>query len=172
MAKVRAPLYSMEVSGAVGDLVFDRRGFIRRKGRTTNPKTAKQGNARQAMTAAQRCIKVCGPETRQQLRAVAKPASQWSAYLTGQFLGPKRAHFLERQARYQDEDIDQTVWEQAAKEAGLEAVEIDYADDAPISAGAQLFMLATTLYDLGLYAALGNPAAEANVEGWRDGIMA
>jgi len=38
-------LYSIEVSGAVGDLVFDRRGFIRHKGRSTNPKTAKQGNA-------------------------------------------------------------------------------------------------------------------------------
>jgi len=47
MAKVRAPFYSMEVSGAIGDLMFDRRGFIRRKGRSTNPKTAKQGNARQ-----------------------------------------------------------------------------------------------------------------------------
>ena len=172
MAKVRAPFYSMEVSGAIGDLVFDRRGFVRRKGRQTNPKTAKQGNARQPMAAAQRCIKVCGPQTRQQLRMVARPASQWSSYLTGQFLGPKRAHFLDRQARYHGEDVDRAAWEQAAVEAGLKEVRIDYAEDGPISAGAQFFMLAATLYDLGIYEALGDPAAEADVEGWRDSIMA
>jgi hypothetical protein len=155
--------------------VFDRRGFIRRKGRSTNPKTAKQGNARQAMTAAQRCIKICGPQTRQRLRAVAKPASQWSAYLTGQFLGPKRAHFLERRTRYQDDGIDQPAWEQAAIEIGLKAIQIDYADDAPISAGAQLFMLAATLYDLGLYEALDNPAETGltalQVKAWADQIV-
>jgi hypothetical protein len=162
----------MEVSGALGDLVFDRRGFVRRKGQQTNPKTAKQGNSRQAMNAAQRCIKICGPQTRQLLRAVAKPASQWSLYLTGQFLGPKRAHFLDRQARYQDDGGNQPAWEQAVVEIGLKEVRIDYAEDVPISAGAQLFMLAATLYDLGIYAALGVPAVGADVEGWRDGIMA
>jgi hypothetical protein len=162
----------MEVSGALGDLVFDRRGFIRRKGRHTNPKTAKQGNARQAMAAAQRCIKICGPQTRQLLRAVAKPASRWSPYLTGQFLGPKRAHFLDRQARYHGDGIDHPAWEQVAVEIGLKEMRIDYAEDRPISAGAQLFLLAATLYDLGLYEALGDPATESNIEGWKDSVIA
>lgn len=172
MAKVRAPFYSMEVSGMLGDLVFDRRGFVRRKGQHTNPKTAKQGNSRQAMAAAQRCIKICGPQTRQQLRAVAKPASQWSPYLTGQFLGPRRAHFLDRQARYHDDGVNQPAWEQAAVEIGLKEVRIDYAEDGPISVGTQLFILAATLYDLGIYEALGDPAMEANVEGWKDSVIA
>jgi hypothetical protein len=176
MAKVKAPFYSMEVSGALGEIVFDRRGFIRRKGRYTNPKTAKQGNARQAMAAAQRCIKLCGPQTRQQVRAVADRASTWGPFLTRQFLGPKRVHYLDRTALYHSEGVDQPAWEQAAVEVGLREVNIDYANDGPVSAGAQLFMLAATLYDLGIYEALGAPAGDGtskpDVEGWKDSIAA
>lgn len=175
MAKVEGPLYSINVSGALGEIVFDRRGFVRRKGSYTNPKTAKQGNARQVMAAAQQGIKLCGPQTRQHLRVVAKRASRWSPYLTQQFLGPKRAYFLERQTRYRSDEVDQATWEQAAVEVGLEEIRIDYAEDGPISAGAQLFMLATTLYKLGIYEALGDPAGdgttEPDVEGWKVSII-
>jgi hypothetical protein len=134
----------MAVSGAFGEIVFDRRGFIRRKGIYHNPKMPQQGNLRQAMAAAPRCIKLCGPETRQQLRAVADQINQWSAYLTKQFLGPKRVH-------YRSDDVDRTAWETAATEAGLKEIRLDYAQEAPVSPGAQLFLLAMTLYELGIY---------------------
>lgn len=174
MAKVKSPLYSMAVSGAIGDIVFDRRGFVRRKGNYTNPKTAKQGNGRQAMAAAQQGIKLCGPRTRQALRAVADRASTWGPFLTRHFLGPKRIYYLDRYALYHGEGVDQPAWEQAAVEAGLREIRLDYAEDGPISTGAQLFMLAATLYDLGIYEALGDPAGDGttapDVEGWKDSI--
>lgn len=175
MAKVEGPLYSMAVSGAFGEIVFDRRGFIRRKGVYHNPKTPQQGNLRQAMAVARRCIKLCGPETRQQLRTVADRANQWSAYLTRQFLGPKRAHYLAHYARYQSDDVDRTAWETAATEAGLKEIRLDYAQEAPVSPGAQLFLLAMTLYELGIYEGLGHPAGsettEPDVEGWQASIV-
>jgi hypothetical protein len=51
---------------------------------------------------------------------------------------------------------------------GLRAVNLNYADEAGISSGVQLFILASTLFRMGLYTALGQPAANAEV--WRERI--
>jgi hypothetical protein len=197
MAKIRNPLFSMVVSGAFGDIIFDRRGYVRRKGGYRDRKSASQGNARQALTAAQRCAQVCGPETRKRLRAVADKASYWSAYLTKHILGSKRATFEERRAIYNGGDAPEPTpledvttqldlqesllpespaepapdWEAEALELGLVEVHLDYADEPPISPGLQLFMLAATLYDLGIYTELGDPAT-ADAAAWRKAVEA
>jgi hypothetical protein len=70
MAKVIGPLFSFRVSGAFGEIVFDKRGIVRPKGVYRDRKTTNQGNFRQALTVAQKCVKICGPTTRQQVKNV------------------------------------------------------------------------------------------------------
>jgi hypothetical protein len=59
--------------------------------------------------------------------------------------------------------------------AGLRKVRVDYAQEAPVSPGAQLFLLAMTLYELGIYEELGHPAGseatEPDVAGWQASIV-
>jgi len=176
MAKVQGPLFSMMVSGAFGEIVFDKRGFVRRKGLYHDPKTSRQGNYRQALTAAQRCAQVCGPQTRQHLRQAADQASRWSAFLTKTLLGPERARYHELAEIYRNGVVDQPPWEAAAREIGLKQVGLAYAAEAPISPGRQLFMLASTLYELAIYRDLGNPLEHelpgSNVEAWQQQILA
>lgn len=195
MAKVTNPLFSTAVSGAIGDIIFDKRGYVRQKGQYRDRKSAAQGNARQALTAAQRCAKVCGTETRKRLRAVADEASYWSAFLTKSILGPKRVTFEARRAFYNGDDAPEPTplagvttelglkeglliespalstsdWEAEAVELGLEEVHLDYADEPPISPGLQLFMLAATLYELEIYTELGDPG-ETEAAAWRAAI--
>jgi hypothetical protein len=64
--------------------------------------------------------------------------------------------------------MDQTAWEQAALRLGLQAVALNYAEEAGISPGAQLFTLASTLFEMGIYVDLGQPAA--NAEMWTERI--
>lgn len=170
MAKVIGPLFSMNVSGAVGEIVFDRRGYVRRKGRVRDPKTSRQGNFRLAMIAAQQCVKVCGPHTRQELRRISPEPARWSATLLKYLLGPQRTNYNNCLARYRDPALDRTDWESAAVEAGLRSVNLAYAADAEISPGAQLFLLALTLFSLGLYLELGRPGSNAAV--WQERITA
>lgn len=64
---------------------------------------------------------------------------------------------------------EQAAWEATALKLGLRAVTVDYADEAGISPGTQLFTLASTLFGMGIYAELGQPAANAEVWGERVG---
>jgi hypothetical protein len=169
MAKVIGPLFSMKVSGALGEIIFDRRGYVRRKGELRDPKTSRQGDFRLAMMAAQQGVKVCGPQTRQQLRQLSDEPARWSAFLLKHLLGPRRANYNECLARYADPGLDQAGWEAAAVEAGLRPVSLAYAADAGISAGAQLFLLASTLFSLGVYIELGQPDSKAAA--WKEYII-
>ena len=168
MAKVTGPLFSLGASGSFGGIIFDRRGYayLRRKAR--DPQTPKQGNFRQAMTVAQKCAGVCGSATRQQLRELADDPARWSAYLTKQLIGPQRATLLTMLAQYTNPEVDQPEWEATAVSLGLRVVDIPYAEEAGISPGAQLFVLASTLFSMGLYSSLGQP--NGNAEVWKDSI--
>jgi hypothetical protein len=46
---------------------------------------------------------------------------------------------------------------------------LEYAGEAEISPGAQLFILASTLFSLGLYETLGQP--NGNAEVWKESII-
>ena len=120
------------------------------------------------MTVAQKCAGVCGSATRQQLRELADDPARWSAYLTKQLIGPQRATLLARLAQYANPEVEQPEWEAMAANLGLQVVNIPYAKEAGISPGAQLFVLASTLFGMGLYTNLGQP--NGNAEVWKDSI--
>ena len=174
MAKLEGPLFSMKASGSFGSIVFDKRGFARMKTIGEDAKTPQQGNQRQIMSVAQRCVKLCGPNTREQLKLVARPRSQWHVNLVKNFIGDDSSHYQENLNVYGN-GVNQAAWETAAEEIGMEPVQIDYAEAEPVSPGTQLFMLASTLYDFDIYPELGNPAGNGNptsdVEGWKQSII-
>lgn len=72
-------------------------------------------------------------------------------------------------SRFSDPALDQSGWEIAAVEAGLRPISLDYANEGEISPGAQLFMLASTLYTLGLYETVGQPNGNPNA--WKVSII-
>jgi hypothetical protein len=174
MAKTRGPLFSLEASGSFGPVVYDKRGIARVKTTPDDPQTPQQGNQRQIMSTAQRCVKLCGPNTREQLKQVARPRSQWHSNLIKNFIGDDSAHYQDNLAVYGN-GVDQAAWETAAEEIGMNPVQIDYATAEPVSPGTQLFMLASTLYDFDIYPELGHPAGSGNptsdVEGWKQSII-
>ncbi|MEW5956278.1 MAG: hypothetical protein AB1801_01040 [Chloroflexota bacterium] len=161
MAKVIGPLFSMIVSGSLGGIIFDRRGFVRSKGFYRDPKTKNQGDFRQVMRVVQRGIKLCGPQTRQQLRQVAPDPARWSAYLVKQVMGPQRANYAAYVSRFAGPDVAQAGWEAAARGVGLREIRVEYASQAGVSPGLQLFVLAAALFELNIYTELGPPAANA-----------
>ncbi|MBI1877667.1 MAG: hypothetical protein HYR94_05460 [Chloroflexi bacterium] len=169
MAKVIGPLFSMRVSGALGEIIFDRRGFVRLKGNYRDARTASQINFRQTLRVAQCCVKVCGPTTRQQLKQRMTGASRWNTYLVKKLIGPKQSLYLEKMNRFADATVDQAGWEAAAAAIGLREVRLNNAAAAPISPGAQLFVLASTLYEIGIYTGLGQPVT--NAEEWKTQIV-
>lgn len=118
---------------------------------------------------AQKCVKVCGPATRQLLRSVAEDPARWSAYLAKNLIGPDRALYLEAMNQYTNSELDQDDWEAAASEAGLRPVNLEYATVATVSPGAQLFALASTLFSLGIYASVGYP--NGNAATWKAQIV-
>lgn len=170
MAKVVGTFFNMKMSGTMGDMVFDRRGFVRLKGEHTQQPSANQGDVRQTMAAAQKCAKACGPATRQLVKAVADDATHWNAYLVKNLIGSKRSLFLEGVQRYQeDASVDQAGWEAAGTAAGLRPIKVEYANEAEITPGAQLFLLASTLFSLGLYESVGQP--NGNAGAWKENIV-
>lgn len=169
MAKVIGSLFNLKISGAVGELVFDKRGFVRPKGVYRDRKTSTQGKFRQALTVAQRCVKVCGPLTRQQIKNVTPAGARWNCHLMKELLGPQRASYNQAIENFAAPAVDQPAWEEAGTRLGLQAVTLDYAAEAGISPGMQLFILASTLFDLGIYADVGQPAANAGAWGQRVG---
>jgi|GEM_PF-3479140 len=168
MAKVIGSLFNLRISGAIGELVFDKRGFVRPKGVYRDRKTTTQGNFRQALTVAQRCVKVCGPQTRQQVKSITPAQARWNCHLMKELLGPQRARYNQAIADFTAPAVDQAAWETAALKLGMRAVTVDYAAEAGISPGTQLFILASTLFHLGIYTDLGQPTA--NAEAWGERI--
>ena len=170
MAKIRGALFSMAASGSLGDIVFDRRGYAYFKPQREDARSPRQGNYRQAMTVAQKCARVCGDKTRAQIRELTDDPAHWSAYLTKRLLGPQRATFLAMLRQYATIETDEAnPWEMAATKIGLQEVHIPYAEDAAVSSGAQLFLLAQTLFSMGLYTGLGSP--NGNADDWLEKII-
>lgn len=163
------PNYRWNVKPQIGRLViFDRRGYVRRKGELRDPKTSRQVDFRLAMMAAQQGVKVCGPLTRQTLRHISPEPARWSATLLKYLLGSQRSNYNNCLARYADPALDRASWEAAAVKAGLRMVKLAYAAEKEISPGTQLFLLAATLFSLGIYAELGQPIG--NAEMWEERI--
>ena len=168
MAKIRGALFSMDASGSVGELIFDRRGYAYFKPRRQDKQTPEQGNYRLAMAVAQKCVKTCGDTTRQKLREIADNPAYWGTYLTKQLIGPQRSAYQTTLAQYTDPAVNQPVWEATAASIGLREIQIPYALEAGVSPGAQLFVLASTLFSLGVYSELGQP--NGNAPAWKDSI--
>lgn len=170
MAKVVGPLFSMSASGAFGSIVFDKRGYARPKGNYRDPQTTHQGDFRQTLIVAQRCVKICGPTTRQFIKNIADVPSRWNGYLLKFLIGPQRANYIAYTDSFvNDPAVDQAGWEMAAASMGLRPVTVTYADEIGVSPGLQLFILASTLFEMGLYPALEKPAA--NAELWKESII-
>jgi hypothetical protein len=157
------------MSGALGEIIFDQRGFVRLKSKPSTRYSTSQGDVRQTMAAAQKCARVCGPATRQLIKAVADNSAQWNAYLAKNLIGPNRTVYLDTLRRYGDPVVDRPTWEIAGIEAGLRPIRLEYAGEAEISPGAQLFILASTLFSLGIYKTLGRP--NGNAEVWKEKII-
>lgn len=170
MAKISGSFFNMKMSGTLGEVVFDRRGFVRVKGQPRDAHSPSQGNFRQTMSVAQKCATVCGADTRQALKEIAANSAQWRAALVKALIGPQRQVYLANLGRYNDPTVDQAGWEAAAVEMGLQPIHLEYAAEAEVSPGAQLFVLAATLYRLGLYTSLGQPNGNAAV--WQQQIAA
>ena len=168
MAKVTGPLFSMGATGSFGNIVFNRKGFAYLKTIHSDPQTANQGDFRQTMTVAQKCVKACGPTTRQLLKA-ANHTTTWNGYLVKNMIGRNRTIFSQYRQNYDDQAVDQAGWEAAAASMGVRSVSLEYANEAPVSPGAQLFILASTLFSLGVYSTLDQP--NGNPEAWRDNII-
>ena len=169
MVKLIGTFFNRRMSGKMGDMVFDRRGFVRLKGERSTQYSASQGDYRQTMSAAQKCVKLCGPTTRQLVKDVADNPAYWTAYLVKNLIGPRRTLYLDSLARFSDPEVDQPGWEAAAVEAGLRPVNLDYANEGEVTPGVQLFMLASTLYALGLYDTIGSP--NGNAIAWKNQIV-
>lgn len=165
MAKIKGPLFSMSATGAFGDIVFDKRGYAYLKPERRDAQTPSQGDVRQAITVAQKCVSVCGDATRQQLKAQASDPAHWGAYLSSELLGPQRTHFTNALAGYNAADVDQAGWEAAAASIGMREVTVPYAHQAVITPGVQLFALASALFGLGIHTSAGQP--NGNAAAWK-----
>ena len=84
-------------------------------------------------------------------------------------IGPKQSYYTRHLQSYNDSTVDRAGWEAAAMSVGLQPIELDYAHETYLSPGAQLFILASTLFALGVYSELGQPGA--NAEDWREKIV-
>ena len=156
MAKVTGPLFSMGATGSFGNIVFNRKGFAYLKTIHSDPQTANQGDFRQTMSVAQKCVKACGPTT-------------WNGYLVKNMIGRNRTIFSQYRQNYMYQGVDKTGWEAAADSMGVHPVSLEYANEAAVSPGEQLFILASTLFSLGVYSTLDQP--NGNPEAWRDNII-
>jgi hypothetical protein len=169
MTKISGSFFSIKMSGTLGEMIFDQRGFVRLKGKHAGYYSASQGDVRQTMMVAQKCAGVCGATTRQLVKAVANNPAHWNAYLAKNLIGPDRATYRERLNSFSAQIVDRPTWEIAGVEAGLRPIRLEYAGEAQISPGAQLFILASTLFSLGLYETLGQP--NGNAEVWKESII-
>lgn len=169
MAKMSGSFFNIKMSGTLGEIIFDQRGFVRLKGKRPSHYSTSQGDFRQTMMVTQKCAKVCGSATRQLIKAVARNSAHWNTYLAKNLIGPHRTVYLDTLHRYSDPAVDRPAWEIAGVEAGLRPIKLEYAGEAQISPGAQLFILASTLFSLGLYETLGQP--NGNAEAWKERII-
>jgi hypothetical protein len=99
---------------------------------------------------------------------LAPEPARWSPYLVKQLIGPQGQSFQSGLAHYANPGVDRAGWEAAAEHIGLGELCIPYAQHGPVTPGAQLFLLASTLFRLGLYPDLGRP--EGNAEVWQESI--
>jgi hypothetical protein len=69
----------------------------------------------------------------------------------------------------EDPAVDRPGWEAAGIATGLRPIKVEYANEGEIFPGAQLFLLASTLFSLGLYENVGQP--NGNAGAWKENIV-
>lgn len=167
MTTITGRLFNTSARGSFGEMAFIRQNMAFPQNNHHNAKTTHQDDFRQAMTVANKCVKVCGPATQEQLNRAAHTAT-WHNYLVKNLIGTSLASYTFYLQNYTDPKVDQAGWEAAAMSAGLQPITLDHADGASVSPGMQLFLVASTLFSLGLYATVGRP--NGNPEAWKEQI--
>ena len=179
MGKTINPAHSRSVSGSIGDLVYDYRGYVRSKPKKSDkPQSAARGNVQQSFAAARKTVKIAGPTIEQAIRThkdiKRKKKRQrkyfqpgyWATYLASEMLGTKRGSFIYYRQQFDNlAPSDQLTWEKIGYVVGLERFEVAHASEAAITPGLQLYWLAKTLRPLGIYTHLAPPNAE-NALNW------
>ena len=173
MAKTKKPAFSQGASGSIGDLVFDKRGYVRSKPKkSSKPQSPARGNVQQSFGAARKAVKVAGPAIERAVRTNEYikrkkgyeqkyfQGGYWATYLASAMPGPDRGWFIKYGNAFANLPPDaQELWEKVAYVIGLEHFQLPHASEAPISAGLQLYWLASMLPSLGICLTLEAPNA-------------
>lgn len=154
MARVDGPLFSLTASGRFEELVYDKRGYVRRFVVPTNPKSAAQGNARQILLAAQKATSKLGTSAREDVKAylgaIGLVGYRWNAWTLQAIIGEGSQAWADSKTAYTALGDDQQGWETKAQEIGLIQISIPYASDDPITPGLAMWALARALDGMGL----------------------
>jgi hypothetical protein len=122
------------------------------------------------MLAAQRAIGITGETTKTGIKALSPTEYRWNSYLIQQLIGQQSAQWDASLAAFNALDAaDQATWTTEAETLGLTEIGIPYAGAPPIPAGAALFGLARTLFQMGIHAANGAPDG-TNAAAWAASI--
>ena len=175
MARTNGALFSMEASGKFGDaIVFDKRGFAKFYKKPTDSKTETQGNNRQMTGTAQKSVKAIGDTTKMLIAEAAVDAGsksyRWNSYLVKIMLGPNYSILQASRAIFAAlTPAEKDTWEAEANSLNLATVSLDYAVDAAMTPGEQLFSQAKALYSIGIHSATGDPDG-TNATAWATAI--
>lgn len=164
MTKTSSQLFSTTSLDIFGAKAFAHQGMTHSPNGSIHARTTNQNDFRQAMTVAHKCIKVCGPATQEHIQQAAHAAT-WHSYMVKNLIGTSLASYTFHLQNYSDETVDQAGWEAAAVSVGLQPITLDQADNTSVSPGMQLFLVASTLFSLGLYETVGRP--NGNAGAWK-----
>jgi hypothetical protein len=156
----------MGASGTVGrTITFDKRGFVRQRIIPANPRTVAQQLARLKLKNVNKLLHLVKHSTRVLLRARAPVPSRWLSFTSGEAL----PHFDGYGEVFADLDANiRQAWNDVASEKGVIVYTIPGSTvTLNITNGRLLFIVATTLYVLGIGTELGAPAG-GNEQQWGD----
>lgn len=171
MAKTTGPLMSESSSGTFGHTItFDRRGIAHKPNNPGAQRTASRGNDRQIFLAISRSLARCAPIVRAAIRTAIAPDPNWRAWMTDAISGKHHTTWDAVTDLWIDQlSSTRTAWQSAAIDAGFDQVSLVYATNPAITAGLQMWQLASTLFVLDLNTESGAPAA-GNAQAWANYI--
>lgn len=153
------PFFNLKIPAVLGELSFDRNGYVHLPGELSHWPTP--------TTQPKPLAPLGGPATRQLVKNVAANPGHWHTYLTKALSSSDRPRYLDSLRHYNtDSTIDHTAWEAAAGETGLDDIYLDEASEAELTPGAQLFALVSNLSGLGLLAILNRSKGNAGL--WKE----
>lgn len=138
MAKVGGPLMSMNASGRFGEMVFDKRNFVRKFTAPSNPQTVAQMLQRNTMGDLQRVLKTLGPVLRAELKEAL--GYRWNSVVIGELLANGGAQLSAYNTEFTAFTGPQkTDWDTADTSTPVELV-----------AGSPLYAASSAVYDIGV----------------------